>query len=73
MEELKELKGYIRDGKYHDALMLVDELEEMSKDDKINKIERYLIILLSHLIKQMWKKGPLNLGMQQLLNLPIKL
>ncbi len=34
------------------ALSLIDELEEMSKEDKINKIYSYCIVLLVHLIKQ---------------------
>ena len=52
MEELFELKTYIEKGHYADALVLVAEMEEMSKDDKINKIESFLEILLIHLIKQ---------------------
>ncbi|MCP4709161.1 MAG: DUF29 family protein, partial [Planctomycetes bacterium] len=30
----------------------VEEMEEMSREDKINKIDSFLIILLLHLIKQ---------------------
>lgn len=36
--------------------MLVDELEEMSLSDKINKIDSYGVILLIHLIKQKAEK-----------------
>ncbi|MCP4111308.1 MAG: DUF29 family protein [Desulfobacteraceae bacterium] len=52
MEELFELRNYIQQGQYSDALILLDEMEEMSKDDKINKIHSYAVILLIHLIKQ---------------------
>jgi len=52
MEELFELRTYIENHNYADALNLIGEMEEMSRDDKINKIESYLEILLLHLIKQ---------------------
>ncbi len=52
MEELFELRTYIEQGRYQNALTLLGEMEEMSKDDKINKITSYLEILLLHLIKQ---------------------
>ncbi|MBF0225624.1 MAG: DUF29 family protein [Desulfobacterales bacterium] len=52
MEELYELRTYIENGHYQDALLLIGEMEEMSKDDKINKIFSYMEILLIHLIKQ---------------------
>ena len=38
MEELYELRTYIATGKYHEALLLLDEMEGMSRDDKINSI-----------------------------------
>jgi hypothetical protein len=52
MEELLELKNYILNQDYPKALLIVEQLEEMSKDDKIAKVKSYLIILLIHLIKQ---------------------
>jgi hypothetical protein len=52
MEELLELKRLIYQGDIQDALLLIDEMEEMSKEDKINKIYNYCIVLLIHLIKQ---------------------
>jgi hypothetical protein len=52
MEELLELKRLIYRGDIQDALLLIDEMEEMSKEDKINKIYSYCIVLLTHLIKQ---------------------
>lgn len=52
MEELITLKQLLHQGKVTEALELVEELEEMSKSDKVNKIFGYGIILLLHLIKQ---------------------
>ena len=52
MEELLQLKQLLYQGNIPSALLLVEELEEMSKSDKINKIFSYAIILLLHLIKQ---------------------
>ena len=56
MEELMELRSLVQQGDLQSALTLIDELEEMSKDDKINKIYSYAIILLVHLIKQAAEK-----------------
>ena len=52
MEELWELRKNIEEQRYPEALLLIGELEEMSKDDKLNKIYSYAVILLLHLIKQ---------------------
>lgn len=52
MEELILLKRYVREKNYAEALKLIDELEEMSREDKLNKIHSYIVILLVHLIKQ---------------------
>ncbi len=52
MEELLELKDLLLAGNVSDALLLVEELTEMSKDDKLNKIFSFSIILILHLIKQ---------------------
>ncbi len=52
MEELIELRKSITSGDYSKALEIVDELEEMSIEDKLNKIYSYTVILLLHLIKQ---------------------
>ncbi|MBE9052693.1 DUF29 family protein [Nostocales cyanobacterium LEGE 11386] len=56
MEELLLLKELLQEGKIPEALELVEELEEMSKSDKLNKIFSYGIILLLHLIKQAAEK-----------------
>jgi len=56
MEELLELKTLLVEGNVSDALVLVEEMTEMSKDDKINKVSSYAKILLLHLIKQQAEK-----------------
>ena len=45
------LREYIEEKNYEKALELVNHLEEMSKEDKSNKIYSYGVILLLHLIK----------------------
>ncbi|RLT32050.1 MAG: DUF29 family protein [Chloroflexi bacterium] len=52
MEELLELREHIQQGRYASALDLIGEMEDMSRDDKINRVESFLEILLLHLIKQ---------------------
>lgn len=52
MEELMEIKELLHQGKVAEALIIVEELEEMSKTDKLNKIFSYGIILLLHLLKK---------------------
>jgi Domain of unknown function DUF29 len=56
MEELLILKELLYEGKVSEALELVEELEEMSKSDKLNKIFSYGMIVLLHLIKQKAEK-----------------
>jgi len=52
MEELDELRKYLESGQYDEALLLLDEMEAMSRDDKITRIASFMEILLLHLIKQ---------------------
>lgn len=52
MEELLTLKELLVCGDIPTAMVLVEEMTEMSKDDKISKIFSYSIVLLVHLIKQ---------------------
>lgn len=52
MEELLELKELVSKHDLRSALLLIEELIEMSKSDIINNIRSYAIILLLHLIKQ---------------------
>jgi len=56
MEELFELRACIEEGRYTDAIVLLGEMEEMSRDDKINNIGSFLEILLLNLIKQYAEK-----------------
>lgn len=56
MDELLELKQYIETERYDDALLLISEMEEMAKEDKLNKISSFIVILLIHLIKQRAEK-----------------
>ncbi|WP_107668702.1 DUF29 family protein [Cyanothece sp. BG0011] len=50
-QELIELRQYIEEGRYQDALGIIDELEEMSKKAILEKIQSFLVRLLIHLIK----------------------
>ena len=56
MEELFTLKELLLSGNVTDALVLVEELTEMSNDDNLNKIFSFGKILLLHLIKQAAEK-----------------
>jgi hypothetical protein len=51
-DELDELRAAITSGDYSQAFAIIDELDEMSRSDKINKIHSYMGVLLLHLIKQ---------------------
>ena len=50
-QELINLRASILEGRYNDALAIVDELEGMSKQAILRTIQSYLLILLIHLIK----------------------
>ena len=52
MEELIALRELLQKGNVSSALLMIEEMEEMSKKDILNKIRSYGIILLLHLIKQ---------------------
>jgi hypothetical protein len=56
MEELLELRTLLIGGNISGALLLVEEMTEMSKDDKINKISSYAKIVILHLIKRAAEK-----------------
>jgi hypothetical protein len=51
-EELEQLRRYLEAGHLDAAFGLLDEMDEMSRDDKIHKIQSYMHVLLVHLIKQ---------------------
>jgi hypothetical protein len=50
-QELIDLRQSIIEGRYADALAIVDELEGMSKKSILRQIKSFLTILLIHLIK----------------------
>ena len=50
MEELLELKDLLIKGDIKGALAIAEELEEMSRDDKITAIGSYAVIMLLHLM-----------------------
>ena len=50
-QELTDLKNSILQGRYTDALGIVDELEGMSKKAILRQIKSFLKVLLIHLIK----------------------
>jgi hypothetical protein len=52
MEELIELKRLLIKGDLTGALLIIEELEDMSKSDIINNIGSYGVIMMLHLIKQ---------------------
>ena len=52
MEELLTLKDLLVKGDVQGALIIVEELTEMSRNDIIKTIRCYAVILLLHLIKQ---------------------
>ena len=56
MEELLQLRDLLEQQRYAEAMDLLGEMEEMSREDKINKIHSYLVIVILHLIKQTAEK-----------------
>ncbi|MEO1402562.1 MAG: DUF29 family protein, partial [Cyanobacteria bacterium J06635_1] len=50
-QELLDLRRSLLEGRYEDALLLVDELEGMGKQAILRNIESFLVRLLVHLIK----------------------
>lgn len=50
-QELIDLRTSILEGRYDDALAIVDDLEGMSKQAILRNIESFLVRLLIHLIK----------------------
>ena len=52
MEELEALRRYIESGDLNGALAVLDEMEAMSQEDKMNRVRSYLVVLLMHLIKE---------------------
>jgi len=51
-EELEQLRQYLETGQLDAAFGLLDAMDEMSRDDKIHKIQSFMHVLLIHLIQQ---------------------
>jgi hypothetical protein len=60
VQELIDLRQSIVEGRYQDALNIVDELEGMGKQAILRNIESFLIRLLIHLIKNQVEKRLTN-------------
>ena len=68
MEEILELKDCLLNHQYGRAMTIVEELELMGRQDKINNLESFLVVLLIHLIKiqvekrvtRSWRSSILN-------------
>ena len=60
VRELIDLKQSIIDGRYQDALDIVNELEGMGKQAILRNIESFLVRLLTHLIKNQLEKRLTN-------------
>ena len=59
-QELVDLRNSILQGRYEDALIIIDELEDMSKKSILRNIMSFLIILMIHLIKNQIEKRLTN-------------
>ena len=60
VQELIDLRQCIVEGRYQDALDIVDELEGMGKQAILRNIESFLVRLLVHLIKNQVEKRLTN-------------
>ena len=67
-QELIELKEAIAHYDYQKALEIVNDLEAMIREDKIQKIESYLVVLLVHLLKIQVEKRITNSWRASILN-----
>ncbi|MCG6134849.1 MAG: DUF29 domain-containing protein [Nostoc sp. LLA-1] len=67
-QELTDLRNSILQGRYADALAIVDELEGMSKQAVLRNIQSYVNILLIHLIKNQIEQRLTNSWMASIRN-----
>lgn len=51
MQEIIQLKQSIINHDWEKSLAIIEELQEMGRQDKINNLQSFLVILLVHLIK----------------------
>ena len=68
MEEILELKEKLMNNSIHEAISLVDELETMGRQDKINTLESFLVVLLVHLIKIQVENRTTNSWLSSIIN-----
>ena len=59
-QELIDLRNSILEGRYEDAFIIIDELEDMSKKSILRNIMSFLIILMINLIKNQIEKRLTN-------------
>ncbi|MEY3869310.1 MAG: hypothetical protein RLZZ338_3201 [Cyanobacteriota bacterium] len=62
VQELVDLRISIFEGRYEEALGIIDELEGMSKQAILRNIESFLIRLMIHLIKNQVESRLSNSG-----------
>lgn len=68
MLEILEIKKHLLAGEIEEALLIVEELEEMGRQSEIRNLESFLVIFLIHLIKiqvekrltSSWKSSIIN-------------
>ncbi|MGL4501735.1 MAG: DUF29 family protein [Planktothrix sp.] len=60
IQELTDLKKCILEERYQDALLIIDELEDMGKQAILRNIESFLVRLFIHLIKNQVEKRLTN-------------
>ena len=60
IQELTDLRNSILEERYADALVLLDRLDGMSKQAKIDAIESFLVRMLIHLIKNQMEQRLTN-------------
>ena len=59
-QELLKLREHITNGQYHEALLIVDELDDMSRKAIIRNIRSFLVRLMINLIKNQVEKRLTN-------------
>jgi hypothetical protein len=60
IQELTDLKNCILEERYQDALLIINELEDMGKQAILRNIESFLVRLFIHLIKNQVEKRLTN-------------
>jgi len=60
IQELTDLRNCILDERYQDALMIINELEDMGKQAILRNIESFLVRLFIHLMKNQIEKRLTN-------------